>query len=81
MNAYVLEYHLNRWSIDVGGCCVGVVKWVGVMWVWLGERMPFLSELTQHVVQVNSYILHSLIWWVLVVVPMSRSSHFAHSFI
>ena len=37
MNAYVLEYYLNRWSIDVGGCCVGVVKWwvlVGVvMWV------------------------------------------------
>ena len=30
MNAYVLEYHLNRWSIDAGGCCVGVVKWMGI---------------------------------------------------
>ena len=32
----------------------------------------FLSELILYVVQVNSYILHSLIWWVSVVVPMSR---------
>ena len=52
MDAYVLEYLLNSWSIDiggcyvgvvVGGCYVGVVMWVlcgcgyvGVMWVWFG---------------------------------------------